>query len=113
MTPYAGDPGSEKPTSWQQLAGAADAISTEYAHHAGIYAAGEKLVAVNRSPAEDQAAILSDERTAELLFTGRIIDAQTAYDIRLVSSLVPHDELMPRAIGQAMTLTQVEPRLQK
>jgi hypothetical protein len=56
----------EQPTTWQQVAGAPDAISTDYAYHAGVYRAGEKLLAVNRSPAEDQAAVLTDERVAEL-----------------------------------------------
>src|SRR5262249_53515548 len=40
--------------------------STEYAHHAGVYAAGERLLAVNRAAAEDQAAVLGDDRVAEL-----------------------------------------------
>src|SRR5207245_3619412 len=58
----AGDVALEQPTTWHQVAGAAEAISTEYAHHAGVYVAGEKLLAVNRSTAEDQAAVLSDDR---------------------------------------------------
>jgi hypothetical protein len=48
------------------LAGAAEALSSDYVHHAGVYVASEKLLAVNRSPAEDQAAVLGDERVAEL-----------------------------------------------
>ena len=35
-------------------------------HHAGVYAAGDRLLAVNRSPAEDQAAVLADDRVAGL-----------------------------------------------
>jgi hypothetical protein len=62
----AGDAAAEQPATWRQLAGPPDAISTEYVHHAGVYAAGEKLLAVNRSPAEDQAAVLPDDRVAEL-----------------------------------------------
>jgi Aerotolerance regulator N-terminal len=62
----AGDPAAEQPTTWRQLAGTPDALSTEYAHHAGVYAAGEKLLAVNRSAAEDQAAVLAEDRVAEL-----------------------------------------------
>ena len=62
----AGDTAGEQSTTWHQLAGAPDAISTDYAHHAGVYVAGEKLLAVNRSAAEDQAAVLSAERVAEL-----------------------------------------------
>jgi hypothetical protein len=62
----AGEAAAEQPAAWQQVAGPPDALSTDYAHHAGVYAAGEKLFAVNRSPAEDQAAVLSDERVTEL-----------------------------------------------
>jgi hypothetical protein len=61
----AGDPAPD-PTAWQQLAGAADALSTEYRHHAGVYAAGERLFAVNRALAEDHAVVLADEPVAEL-----------------------------------------------
>ncbi len=62
----AGNVALEQPTTWRQVVGAADAISTDYAHHAGVYMAGEKLLAVNRSTAEDQAPVLTDDRVAEL-----------------------------------------------
>jgi hypothetical protein len=62
----AGDVGQEQPTTWHQVAGAPEALSTDYAHHAGVYAAGEKLLAVNRATSEDQAAVLPDDRVAEL-----------------------------------------------
>jgi hypothetical protein len=62
----AGDPAMEQPATWHQLAGSRDAISTEYVHHAGVYQAGEKLLAVNRSAAEDQAPVLSNDRVAGL-----------------------------------------------
>jgi Aerotolerance regulator N-terminal len=62
----AGDAASEQSETWVQLAGAPDAISTEYQHHAGVYQAGEKLLAVNRSRAEDQAAVLAEDRLTEL-----------------------------------------------
>jgi hypothetical protein len=62
----AGDAGLEQPATWRQLAGPADAISTEYTHHAGVYMAGERLLAVNRAAAEDQAPVLSDDRIAAL-----------------------------------------------
>jgi hypothetical protein len=62
----AGDAALEQPATWRQLAGAPDALSTDYVHHAGVYAAGEQLLAVNRSTAEDQAAVLADDRVAAL-----------------------------------------------
>jgi hypothetical protein len=62
----AGDAAAEPLTTWRRLAGATDALSTEYPHHAGVYEAGERLLAVNRSAAEDQAPVLSEDRVAEL-----------------------------------------------
>ena len=53
-------------TSWQQLAGSDDTLSTEYPFHAGVYAADKQMLAVNRSADEDRTAILSDTRVAEL-----------------------------------------------
>src|SRR4030095_7890683 len=38
------------------------------------------------------------EAAAELLFTGRIINATEARDIRLVSRVVEHDQLLPTAL---------------
>lgn len=51
---------------WRQVAGPPDAVSTDYPHHAGVYAAGDRLLAVNRSAAEDHAPVLADDRVAEL-----------------------------------------------
>jgi hypothetical protein len=56
-------------TGWQQLAGTSEALSTSYAHHAGVYADGDQLVAINREEAEDQARLLDDARV-EALFEG-------------------------------------------
>jgi len=58
----AGDAALEQPLTWRPVAGAADALSTDYVHHAGVYAAGDRLLAVNRSAAEDHAAVLADDR---------------------------------------------------
>ncbi|MBI3469544.1 MAG: hypothetical protein HY000_41610, partial [Planctomycetes bacterium] len=57
---------SAQPETWQPVAGAADAISTEFAFHAGVYSSGDRLFAVSRAAAEDHAAVLPDHRVAEL-----------------------------------------------
>jgi hypothetical protein len=62
----AGESATEYANAWQQLAGSAEALSTDYPHHAGVYQAGDKLLAINRAPTEDQAPVLSNERVAEL-----------------------------------------------
>jgi enoyl-CoA hydratase/carnithine racemase len=43
------------------------------------------------------AQLVGRETAAELLFTGDIIDANRALQIRLVSRVVPHDQLLPTA----------------
>jgi hypothetical protein len=50
------------PARWQRLAGPAGPVSAEAGLHAGVYAEGDRLVAVNRPAAEDTAGILADER---------------------------------------------------
>lgn len=45
--------------------------------------------------------LVGRERACELLFTGDIIDAQTAKDISLVSRVVPHEDLLSTALGIA------------
>jgi enoyl-CoA hydratase/carnithine racemase len=47
------------------------------------------------------AQLVGRERAAELLFTGRVIDAREALDMRLVSRVVAHDELLPTAMALA------------
>ena len=44
------------------------------------------------------AQLVGREAAAELLFTGRVIDAATAKDLRLTSRIVAHDALLPTAI---------------
>lgn len=61
----AGDPGVEQPANWQPVTMALGS-STDYALQRGVYAAGERLLAVNRPAAEDQAPVLSDERVPDL-----------------------------------------------
>ena len=47
---------------WKRLAGDASAPSTEAGLHAGVFACGERLVAVNRPAAEDSSMVVADER---------------------------------------------------
>ncbi len=47
------------------------------------------------------AQLVGRELTADLLFTGRVIDAAEAKDIRLVSRVVAHDDLLPTALALA------------
>lgn len=51
---------------WSQVAGFAEVVSVEYPYHAGVYSAGERMLAVNRAAAEDHAPILSDAQVANL-----------------------------------------------
>jgi enoyl-CoA hydratase/carnithine racemase len=48
-------------------------------------------------------------KAAELLLTGRSIDAQEAYRIGLVNEVVPPEEVMPRARYWASVLSQAAP----
>lgn len=62
----AGEISSDPDHAWQRLSGDTAALSTEYPAHSGVYTVGEQMYAVNRAAAEDQAAVLSDARIAEL-----------------------------------------------
>ena len=62
----AGEPPRDDPTAWKRVAGAEEAISTEYPFHRGVYQAGDRLLAVNRAAGEDSAPVLADRRVAEL-----------------------------------------------
>jgi enoyl-CoA hydratase len=55
------------------------------------------------------AQLVGRERTAELLFTGRIIDAEEARAIGLVSRVVPHDELLSTAMALASDVASNPP----
>lgn len=55
------------------------------------------------------AQLVGRERAAELLFTGEVIDAQTAMQIGLVSRVVPHNELLATAMGIAAKIAQNPP----
>ncbi len=62
----AGEPMREDPVHWERVAGGEEAISTEYAAHRGVYASNDRLLAVNRSAAEESAAVLADRRVDDL-----------------------------------------------
>lgn len=53
--------------------------------------------------------LVGREHAAELLFTGRIIDAAEARDLRLVSRVVGHDELLPAALELAESIVANPP----
>jgi len=53
--------------------------------------------------------LVGRERAAELLFTGRMIDADEARDIRLVSRVVPHHDLLPTALTLAAEIVANPP----
>jgi hypothetical protein len=62
----AGELPGESPHDWKRLAGDDDVLSTDYALHRGVYAAGERLLAVNRPAAEDAAPVVPDDVVAGL-----------------------------------------------
>lgn len=59
-------PAGADPKDWRRLAGAEGALSTDYAAQAGVYEAGEALLAVNRPAAEDLAPLVPPDRVAGL-----------------------------------------------
>jgi hypothetical protein len=62
----AGEPPRDDVTVWKRVAGAEEALSTEYPYHRGVYEAGDRVFAVNRSAAEESAPVLADPRVAAL-----------------------------------------------
>jgi enoyl-CoA hydratase len=55
------------------------------------------------------AQLVGRERAAELLFTGRVVDADEAARIGLVSRVVPHDDLLPTALALASDIAANPP----
>ena len=53
--------------------------------------------------------LVGREKAAELLFTGEVIDAAAAKEIGLVGRVVPHDELLPTALGLARRIAANPP----
>ena len=64
----AGEAG-ESSDQWRRVAGAEDALSTEFDWQAGVYQSEDRLFAINRSLAEDQRGRVGDERV-DSLFAG-------------------------------------------
>ena len=48
-------------------------------------------------------------KAAEMIFTGKVIDAQEAYRIGLINEIVPSSELMPKAKEWAETICKAAP----
>jgi enoyl-CoA hydratase len=55
------------------------------------------------------AQLVGRERAAELLFTGRVVDAAEAQAMGLVSRVVAHDELLPTALELATAIAANPP----
>jgi enoyl-CoA hydratase/carnithine racemase len=55
------------------------------------------------------AQLVGREAAAELLFTGRLVDAAAAAEMRLVSRVVPHADLMPAALALAAEIAANPP----
>jgi len=53
--------------------------------------------------------LVGREHAAELLFTGRVVDAAEALGLRLVSRVVPHAELLPAALSLAAAIAANPP----
>jgi hypothetical protein len=76
-------------TGWQRLAGAEDALSTDYIFQAGVYRDESQLMAVNRSEVEDRARTLEPDRVLAL-FDGldiRRVDEQAGSVTSLVQEI--------------------------
>ncbi len=57
---------AESALQWRQVAGLSAALSTEYVHRSGVYAAGTRLLAVNREVSEDETEVVPAGRVAGL-----------------------------------------------
>ncbi len=55
------------------------------------------------------ASVVGREAAAELLFTGRVVDAAEAERLRLVSRVVPHGDLLPAAMELATEIAANPP----
>jgi Aerotolerance regulator N-terminal len=62
----AGEPSGDDPRQWKRLAGLDGVLSTDYGSQPGVYASGERLLAVNRPFAEDNAPFVAAPKVAGL-----------------------------------------------
>jgi hypothetical protein len=62
----AGDPRGETPSTWSTVTEGDQGLSTESSYHRGVYRANDRLLAVNRPAAEDEARVVGEPRVAEL-----------------------------------------------
>jgi hypothetical protein len=62
----AGEPPPDDASKWKRLSGSDGGTSADYPLHRGAYTSGERLLAVNRSVAEDAAPVLADPKVAGL-----------------------------------------------
>ncbi|MFV0445237.1 MAG: BatA domain-containing protein [Planctomycetaceae bacterium] len=62
----AGQLPSDDMASWKPISGAEEVLSTTYNVQPGVYAVGERLIAINRSAAEDRAEQVEDARVTKL-----------------------------------------------
>ncbi|HVU87140.1 MAG TPA: BatA domain-containing protein [Pirellulales bacterium] len=62
----AGAADGENAASWARIADTDQGLSTEMIYHRGVYRDGDRLLAINRPVAEDDAKVLADEQVGEL-----------------------------------------------
>ncbi len=62
----AGQAANVSDVTWERLSGDEESLSTEYPYHRGVYAEGERLLAVNSSEAEQAATPLEADKVAGL-----------------------------------------------
>jgi enoyl-CoA hydratase len=55
------------------------------------------------------ARLIGTTRAKELIFTGQIIDARTAYEFGLINRIVPHDQLMQTVMDMAEKISAQGP----
>jgi enoyl-CoA hydratase len=55
------------------------------------------------------ARLVGITRTKQLIFTGEIIDARTAYEFGLINRIVPHDQLMQAVMDMAQKISMQGP----